>query len=90
MSKGAPRAAPRADGWPRQSTDVWLYRQPTEGVNHTTQFFRPAEHLAVLSPGPNPQTPDVDGPHGDAHELLAHAHVKRFETVALRDPTDET
>ena len=32
-AKGAPRAALRVDGWPRQSTDIWLDRQPTEGVN---------------------------------------------------------
>ena len=57
----------RADGWPRQSRDVWLYRQPTEGVNPANQLFRPAEHLAVLCQRPKSAdarraTPKEEGP----------------------------
>ena len=73
--------------------------QPKERTESTLSA-RPAEHLAVLRQRPksadarrrDPQRrrPNVDGPHGDAHEFLAHAHVTRPASVALRDSTNET
>ena len=74
----------RADGWPRQSTDVWLDRQPTEGVNPATQFFRPAEHLAVLSPGPNPQTPDAATPKEQMSTARTETRTSSWRTPTLR------
>ena len=90
-AKARPRLSTRADGWPRQSTDIWLDRRPTEGVNPATQLLRPAEHLAVLSPGPKqtptPRTQKCRRP--GPRRARAPGARRRYEACGSRSPSRE-
>ena len=70
-------------------------RQPKPAGVPARNSSAPPEHLSTDSARLRPDAADghdqqdVDGPHRDAHVVVAHTYFTRPPSVALRDPTDE-